>query len=45
MYEFEVQHIHCGETMIIFGYSIYDACRRSNLDPNLWNVILMEYVD
>ena len=45
MYEFHIHHIHNGETTIIFGYDFDDACRRAELDPNLWHIDLQDYVD
>lgn len=45
MYEFHIVHIHCGMRTIIFGYDFYDACKRSHKDPDLWEIILQEYVD
>lgn len=45
MWEFEVQHIVTGEIILIFGYNFSDACRRSKLSPNEWDVLLQTYID
>ena len=45
MREYGLIHIHCGMRKIIFGYDYYDACRRSNTDPKLWEVDYSEYAD
>lgn len=45
MYEFYVIHKHCGMTTILYGYDFYDACRRANKDPKVWEVEFVEYVD
>lgn len=45
MYEFHIRHVYCDITTIIFGYDFYNACHRSKIDPKLWEVELMEYVD
>lgn len=45
MYEYGLIHIYCGMRTIIFGYNFTDACRRSGIDPNLWEIDYSEYVD
>lgn len=45
MFDFWIEHIHCGETTHIFGYDFRDACRRWKIDPKLWNILSTEYVD
>ena len=30
---------------IAFGYSYLDACARSNLNPDEWNVLVKSYID
>jgi hypothetical protein len=45
MYEFYIEHIHCGMTSHIYGYSVNDAFRRSKKDPSLWRVVFADYID
>lgn len=34
-----------NEEEIVFGYSYYDACARSNLNPDEWEVLVKSYID
>jgi hypothetical protein len=45
MYEFEVCNKETNERTLFFGYNFKDACRRSNTDPDLWDVLTYEYID
>lgn len=36
MYKFLVRHRYCGMTRQIEGYDIWDALRRSGLNPKIW---------
>lgn len=45
MYEFCVIHKHFGTTTIIYGYNFYNACKRTNKNPEDWKVEYVEYVD
>ena len=45
MYEFGIHHKHCGMTTVVYGYDVYDAFRRAEKDPTVWEVDYMEYVD
>ena len=46
MWEFEIENIHTGESMYIWGYSLANAFAR---DPDLkreeWRVVFREYID
>ena len=45
MYEYEVRNIKTNEERVIYGYSLTDACRRSNLLKANWDIIRFEYID
>lgn len=44
MWSFEIYN-QSGETRFIFGYWFEDACRRSKLNPDEWNIRFSEYED
>lgn len=44
MMRYTIQHKHCGMITHIEGYTSYDAFKRSNKNPNLWNVIDWEEI-
>ena len=45
MWSFEIDNVITGETRFIFGYWFEDACRRSKLNPDEWNIIQQDYED
>ena len=45
MYEFTMINKVTGENNIEFGYNEKDMWRRSGLNPEEWNIILVDYVD
>lgn len=45
MYEIEIIHNKTEETKFIFGVSIADAFRRSELSLQDWTVLFVDYVD
>lgn len=49
MWEFEIMDIETGETDIIYGYNIEDACMRNDIDIDIdidcIEVLYSEYVD
>ena len=45
MYTYYITHIHCGMRMHIHGYSFSNACKRANIDPELWELEDMDYED
>lgn len=45
MWEFEIVNKKTKETLIIFGYNFYDACKRSKLNSEEWKVTLSTYID
>lgn len=42
---YEIMHNITSEIRYIFGYNYSDACRRSNLQPNEWNILRCDYED
>lgn len=45
MREFTIIHKTTNVQKIIFGYWYEDACSRSKLNPNDWEVILVDFID
>lgn len=45
MWEFEIMFIETGETDIIYGYNIEDACMRSGIDIDCIDILFSEYID
>lgn len=45
MWEFEIMFVDTGETDIIHGYNIQDACNRCGIDINTIEVLFSEYID
>ncbi len=45
MWEFEIMYVDTGETDIIYGYNIADACMRNDIDIECIEVLFSEYVD
>lgn len=46
MWEFDIIHKVTEERSIIFGYSLYDAFKRSpSLNPDEWKCVGKEYID
>ena len=45
MYEYEIVNLMTGEHSFIFGYSYEDACCRSGINPEMYDVIYFEYID
>jgi hypothetical protein len=45
MYEIDIENRQTGETVTVFGYDFYDACKRSGLDPKDYLFVGSWYVD
>ena len=45
MFEYEIRHIHCGERTFIWGANWESACRKWNIDENLWECVFVERID
>jgi len=45
MWEFEIMYLETGETDIIHGYNIEDACMRCGIDIEEIDVLFSEYID
>ena len=45
MYEYSINNVTTNEERHVYGYTFADACRRSKLNMNEWNVAYYEYVD
>lgn len=45
MYEYHISHFITKEREIIYGYDFEDACRRAKLNPDVYNIDDMIYVD
>ena len=45
MWEFEVMHRETEERIIIFGYNLTDAYKRSKMNPEDYICLLSTYID
>ena len=45
MWCFEIRNRETKETTLIFGYSWKNAFKRSNLNPDEWDIINEDYED
>ena len=39
MTNYIIEHKHCRCTLTIEGENFYDACKRNNINTNLWKVV------